>query len=209
MEPISPIVLAAGASRRMGSPKAQVELASRTALRWVLDACARADLATPIVVAGAHVDAVRAAARGASREPTIVENASWERGRATSIRAGLAALPHDALAFLIWPVDAPLAGEGATVDLLVDAWRRRSPEARGWVPSHDGRRGHPVLLARSVARELERLEDDAPARDVIRALAAAGELEHVLVRSPFVLADMNTPEDARRLEAALARGRHA
>src|SRR5438552_2085673 len=103
----------------MTSPKAAVELGGRTALRHVLDACAAAGLARAIVVAGAHPEAVRGAAAGASLEPEVVVNESWERGRATSIRAGLGALPRDAAAFLIWPVDVPLAGEGGTLALLL------------------------------------------------------------------------------------------
>jgi CTP:molybdopterin cytidylyltransferase MocA len=204
LEEIVPIVLAAGASRRMGSPKAALELGGRTALRWVLDACRAAGLGRAIVVAGAHPEETRAAARGAARDPLVVVNASWERGRTTSIRAGLAALGAEARAFLLWPVDTPLAGEGGTLELLLSA-RARRPSARGWVPSHEGRRGHPILLDRSVAAELEALADDASARDVVRGLARRGELEHVLVPEPAVLWDMDTPDDHARIVRELER----
>src|SRR4051812_22334427 len=111
----------------MGSPKAAVELGGRSALLRGLDAGADAGLARAIVVAGAHTEAVRAAAANARIAPEVVVNASWERGRATSIRAGLAALPRDAAAFLLWPVDVPLAGEGGTLALLLAARARRAP----------------------------------------------------------------------------------
>lgn len=194
---IVPIVLAAGAGSRMGRCKASLPLRGRPALEWVLDACR--GLGEPIVVAGAHVEAVREAA-GSAR---VVLNPEWERGRMTSVRAGLRVLTEEAEAFLLWPVDVPLAG--AAVPLLVEAYEGRSPKERGWVPSHAGRRGHPLLLARSVETELGALGDDEPLRDVVRALDARGELRHVLCADPLVLEDMDTLEDHARLEAELAR----
>lgn len=202
---VVPLVLAAGASSRMGSPKAAVVLGGRTALARILDACARASLAPALVVTGAHPEAARAAAPGARPAPTFVANPDWARGRTTSIRAGVRALPASAEAFLLWPVDCPLAGEGGTVGLLLEAAARPGPGAQGWVPSHDGRRGHPILLRRSVAPELSALGDDVPAREVIRALAARGHLEHVLVPDAAVLWDVDTPGDLARLERELAR----
>jgi CTP:molybdopterin cytidylyltransferase MocA len=194
---IVPIILAAGAGSRMGRCKASLALRGRPALAWVLDACR--GLGEPIIVAGAHVEAVRKAA-GSAR---VVTNADWERGRATSVRAGLDALPAGAEAFLLWPVDVPLAG--AAVPLLVEAYERRSAKERAWVPSYAGKRGHPLLLARSVETELRALTDDQPVRDVVRALDARGELRHVLCEDPLVLEDMDTLEDHARLEAELAR----
>lgn len=202
---IVPLVLAAGASSRMGAPKAGLVLGGRTALRWVLDACAREKLGDPVVVTGAHPDAVRAAAEGVSLAPLLVANPEWARGRTTSIRVGLSALRPGASAFLLWPVDVPLAGEGGTLALLLAARARGEGRARAWVPSHDGHRGHPILLERSVEGELAALGDDVPAREVVRALASRGELAHVLAPDPAVLWDMDTPEDLERLERELAR----
>ncbi len=199
---IVPIVLAAGASRRMGAPKASLLLGGRTALGRILDACA--GLGRPIVVAGAHVDAVRSAA-GTAR---VVANPDWTKGRMTSVRAGLDALPDEALAFLLWPVDVPLAG--AAVPLLVAAFAAADASAAAWVPSHAGRRGHPLLLRRSLVPELRALGDDEPLRTCVRSLDARGVLRHVVCEDPGVLWDMDSPEDHARLEAELiARGRGA
>lgn len=197
MSAIVPIVLAAGASTRMGAPKAALLLGGRPALARILDACR--GLGEPIVVAGAHPDAVRSVAGGAR----VVQNDAWARGRMTSVRAGLDALPREARAFLLWPVDVPLAG--AAVPLLVAAFDGTSGETRAWVPSHGGRRGHPLLLARSVADELRTLGDDEPLRDLVRSLDARRLLHHVLCDDPGVLWDMDSPADHARLEAELAR----
>src|SRR5581483_10418694 len=145
----------------MGSPKAALLLGGRPALAWILEACR--GLGEPIVVAGAHLEAVRAVAGGAR----VVENPAWARGRMTSVRAGLDALPRDAEAFLLWPVDVPLAG--AAVPLLVAAHAARDPRERAWVPSFEQRRGRPLLVARSVEEELRALGDDEPLRTVVRS----------------------------------------
>jgi molybdenum cofactor cytidylyltransferase len=203
LDPIVPIVVAAGASSRMGSPKAALRLGDRTALRWILDACAEAGLGPAIVVSGAHPDAVREAARGAAPFPSLVQNEAWASGRTSSIRAGLGALPDAARAFLLWPVDVPLAGPA--LPLLLEAFRSRRPGELACVPSHGDRRGHPIVFDRSVGRELEGLAPDASARDVVRGLAARGALRHVVVADPGVLWDMDSPEDHDRLAREVAR----
>lgn len=188
---VVPLVLAAGASTRMGRPKAALPFGDTTALGLVLDACAAAGLGAPIVVAGAAPDAVRDAV--GARPARVVDNPCWAEGRTTSLHAGLAALPATARAFLLWPVDVCLPG-GDVVHALLAA-RAREPDRQAWVPSHAGRRGHPALFAREAAARFLALGPDAPARDAVRALAADGALAHVEVTDPFVLRDMDTPEE--------------
>lgn len=190
---VVPLVLAAGASTRMGAPKAALPFGGSTALGLVLEACADAGLATPVVVAGAAPDVVRDAAARAGHPALVIENPRWAAGRTTSLQAGLAALPPDARAFLLWPVDVCLPRADVVRALL--AARAREPGRLAWIPSHAGRRGHPALFARAVAARFAALGPDAPARDVVRALAAEGAVAHVEVDDPFVLRDMDTPAD--------------
>ncbi len=192
MSDVTPLVLAAGASTRMGRPKAALPFGERTtALGLVLDACAAAGLASAVVIAGAAPEAVRAAAAG--RPARLVENPRWAEGRTTSLQAGLAALPTAARAFLLWPVDVCLPGADVVRALL--AARDREPGRLAWIPSHADRRGHPALFARAVSERFLALGPDDPARDVVRALAAEGALTHVEVDDPFVLRDMDTPDE--------------
>lgn len=192
MSAVAPLVLAAGASTRMGRPKAALPFGDTTALGLVLRACADAGLGRALVVAGAAPDEVRAAVP-AGAVVQLVLNPRWAAGRTTSIQAGLAALPADALAFLLWPVDVCLPGADVVRALL--AARAREPARLAWIPSHTGRRGHPALFSRAVAPRLLALGPDEPARDVVRALADEGQVCHVEVDDPFVLRDMDTPEE--------------
>lgn len=189
---VVPLVLAAGASTRMGRPKAGLPFGETTALGLVLRACAAAGLGPALVVAGAAPDEVRAAVP-AGETVLLVDNPRWSAGRTTSIQAGLSALPADARAFLLWPVDVCLPGPDVVRALL--AASARDPGRLAWIPSHSARRGHPALFARAVASRLMALGPDDPARDVVRALADEGQVCHVAVDDPWVLRDMDTPDD--------------
>jgi len=196
------VVLAAGASRRMGSPKALLAFGATTALGRVVDACRAAGLGRPLVVVGAHADRVGPAA--AALGARVVGNPRWAEGRTTSIQAGIAALPADAAAALLWPVDVCLP-DRAVVEALLRA-RAAAPAAQVWVPCHGGRRGHPVLIARAATASLAALGPDEPARQVIRGLAARGAVAHVEVEGDAVLRDMNTPQEYRALRALVEPG---
>ncbi len=204
---VVPLVLAAGASTRLGSPKAAARLGATTALGRLLDTCAAVGLGAPVVVAGADPGAVRAAAEG--REARHVVNPRWAEGRTTSIQTGLRALPAEANGALLWPVDACLVG-AALVAALVAAWAA-DPAALACVPSRAGRRGHPLLLDRAALSRFEALGPDEPARAVTRALAAEDRLVHVASEDEAVLMNLDTPEQLARWRAwdAARRGTRA
>jgi molybdenum cofactor cytidylyltransferase len=192
---ITPIILAAGASTRMGRPKALLEFNGRTALALVLDAVRELD--EPVVVLGHEAETLRPhVTRGRA-----VTNADWARGQTSSLKAGLRAAPGSE-AYLMHPVDTPLI-RVEDVRALV-ASRQGDPRAgRVWIPSHRMRRGHPVLFDAPVAEELLRLDDASPARGI---LEAAG-IVHVETESPYVLMDMDTPDDYARLLSEYRRRR--
>jgi CTP:molybdopterin cytidylyltransferase MocA len=193
---ISAIVLAAGAGRRMGGPKALAPWAGGTFLDAVLETLGRVPAITErIVVLGAD------AARVAERVPppggvTYVVNERWgEAGMLGSVRCGLDACAPAGQpgpgAILIWPVDHP-AVQPATIEALV-----RAADRVAAVPVHRGRRGHPILVGQAAHAAVRSGDLPEGLRSLVRGL---GERVHrVPVSDPAVTLGVDTPDDLERL----------
>lgn len=196
---ISALVLAAGSSSRMGTPKPLVDIGGRPMLGRVLDAVRGSRVGETIVVLGADADRVRALPDLAGLR--VVENPAHAEGMSTSLKAGTAALGPGSTAFLVVLGDAPFL-RSATIDALVAA-RERSG-ARIVLPVYAGIRGNPVLIDRSLAPEVDRISGDRGCRAL--RLHHPEESVEVPVDDPGVLIDLDTPEDVRRAEELLAAG---
>jgi molybdenum cofactor cytidylyltransferase len=188
---IDGILLAAGESRRMGYPKPLLKIGARTFLAHAADAMLQA-VERLVVVIGAHAQRVRAAVPSNPRI-AVVDNAQWQRGQLSSIRAGLAELDPAAGAALVHLADHPTV-RAETHRMLVDAFRRG--RASIVVARFGGRRGHPVLFARAVFDELFRAPDDVGARAVVNA--DASRVEFVDTDDAGVTLDLDTREDLLR-----------
>jgi molybdenum cofactor cytidylyltransferase len=188
------IILAAGASSRMGRPKPLLELDGETFLDRVIDRFS--GICRPvIVVLGYGADQVRAGiVRGA--QAIILVNPAPERGMLSSLQCGLRHVPDTAEAVLFTPVDLPCITRD-TIERLAAA--EPAPVA---IPTFQGRKGHPVRVSQKIAAELLALPLDARATDVIHRHRA-----HVIeVDDPGILHDVDTPDDyAALLEASGAR----
>ena len=175
------IVLAAGASRRMGSPKALLPtpcglpLAAHQASRLSAAGC------TPTaVVLGSSYSTIRAALP--PDLPTI-ENPRWTQGRATSLQAAVAALP-DVTGWLFLPIDA-IGIRLETLQVLLDAatWNPTVP----WRPCHHGQKGNLLWLPRSMGPELAALDPDARIDEWI-----SDQTTILNVDDPALLCNINT-----------------
>lgn len=200
MSGLTPIILAAGASSRMGQPKALLDFDGRSALQLALEAFR--GQATPIVVLGTNHAEVRN--RLALGHVRVMLNLNVGAGQTASLQAALGVLPKDAEGFFFMPVDFPLV-TAEEVGRLVDAFRENRDPARSiFIPSHDLKRGHPVLCRRDLADEFLALRPGASARDVVNRVNS--RIAHVIYSEAYVLMDMDTPEDyVRCLEAWRAR----
>lgn len=185
---IPAIILAAGASSRMGRPKALLTYQGETFLDRLIRVFAAAGC-QPFVVLG-HGSAHIAAALQRAGEALLLLNPHPERGQFSSLKTGLAAVARACPYVLFTPVDAP-AVQPATVRLLLEtALTSGAPVV---APAHGGRHGHPVALRRDVVDEMLALDDAGTARTVIgRHRAAAVYLE---TGDAGVLDDIDTPAD--------------
>lgn len=134
---VAGLVLAAGAGRRFGGPKAVVTHAGERLVDRAVRLAAAGGCSPVVVVSGAVPLDVPGA--------TVVHNPDWPTGMASSLRTGLAALPADATAAVVLLVDTPWLG-AAAVRRVVAAHRAGAELA---VATYAGERGHPVLLGRA------------------------------------------------------------
>ena len=191
---IAGLLLASGASRRFGSNKLVAPLDGRAVVRWSAEALVGAVDATFVVVP-ATSDEIRGALHGLPVR--WVENVDASEGMATSIRAGVAALPAEVDAVVITLGDQPLIDVDVIRD-VVATWRAATPGTRAVVAEYDDGRGHPALFGAELFTELRALEGDRGAREL---LASLGESVAVVLASGVRPLDIDTPDALAALEA--------
>ncbi len=146
---ISGLVLAAGRSERMGTPKQLLPFGSLTLIEQVIRTLTRSRLGKDVVVVLGHraMDIVK---RISGMPVSLAYNPDPEGDMISSIRCGLAYIEPEQ-AFLIALGDQPLVTTGI-VDRLIDEYERR-PEGMV-LPVHEGKRGHPMILSPAYREEI-------------------------------------------------------
>jgi molybdenum cofactor cytidylyltransferase len=189
---IAAVILAAGASQRMGSPKALLDYRGETFLNRLVRVLGN-ECNPVIAVLGHHAEAIRAQAVG---KVQFVVNPEPERGQLSSLQTGLAAVPQDVEGFLFTPVDSPAVRE-ITLQQLVVRFQNKKPPTQFVIPRYEGQRGHPVFAAPSLLAEFLALPLAAQAKDIVHAYAP--RTEYVDVDDPGILADIDDREAYRQL----------
>jgi molybdenum cofactor cytidylyltransferase len=192
---IAALILAAGASSRMGRPKQLLDWGGRPLVRATAELALAAGLDPVLAVVGGARVAVEAAL--AELPLRIVPNADYAAGQSTSLRLGIAALGPEIDAVVILLGDQPFVS-AAIVERLVAEWR--ASRASIVAPVYAGQRGNPVLFARDVFPELLAVQGDQGARAVLAADRSRVQL--VPFDDPRPLADIDTPDDYERLRGA-------
>lgn len=180
------VLLAAGASTRLGRPKQLIEIAGETLLHRV----ARALLATSpselVVVLGHDAERMQSAIDDLPLRVVIASD--YASGMSASLRVGIAAIDGDSAGALIALTDQP-ALDLPHLLALRDAWR--AAPARAIASAYAGVRGVPAILPRAWFADIARLHGDAGARELLRARDVTA------IGAPALATDIDRPEDLR------------
>jgi len=182
------IILAAGESKRMGSPKMLLPFNGSTILENVIHNVAGSAADGILVVLGANAEKIGelVSIYGVLQ----CKNENFREGMLSSVKCGFRNLPGDMEAVLVFQGDQPCISAG-TINSLIDAFHQSD---KGIVlPVYKGKRGHPLLLDIKYSEEVERLDPDEGLRGVIRL--HADDIQEVDTMESGILRDIDTLED--------------
>jgi molybdenum cofactor cytidylyltransferase len=188
---IEGVLLAAGESRRMGYPKPLLRVGDESFLSQSAKSML-AVLPRLIIVLGAHAERIRPAIPADSRI-AIVDNPHWQAGQLSSLKAGLGAIGAQADGVLVHLADHPLVRRSTFEQVIAAFADRRSAIV---IARYGGKRGHPVIFARSVLGELIDGPQEQGARAVVNR--DPSRVVYVDVDDPGVNLDLDTPADLER-----------
>ena len=186
------IILAAGESSRMGSPKALLDFRGETFLDRLIR-CFEEQCSAVIVVLGHKPEVIRAGVRSPGTAQFVL-NTEYRLGQFSSLQCGLRALPSDTEGVIFTPVDHPNF-EPATV------WRLIASRALIAIPEYLGRHGHPVLFLSTLVPEFLALPPDSQARTVLHRHPS--DIRYIDVPDAGILDDIDDPAAYHALLASL------
>lgn len=197
---VAGIVLAAGASTRLGRNKLFIELEGESLLRRAVRRVSDAGLNPVIVVLGHEAERARGELSGLSCVPIV--NAEYMRGVNSSVRAGIMAASPSAAAVVVL-ADMPFVTT-AMIAILVDRYRTSS--APLVISDYGGVNAPPMLYDRSLFDELVSMEGEGCGKQVVKrhrdeAVAIAWP--------PDALIDLDVPDDYERVKALVDAGQEA
>jgi len=201
--PLSPsfagVILAAGASSRMGRDKALLPWRDGTFLSAAIRAL-QPSTELVIVVAGANAASLEPIANANAAFMAINPNPQW--GQFSSLQAGLQdVLNRGRDAAIVTLVDRP-AAEVETIERLKALFLSSDDQTWAVVPEYQGKHGHPFVIGREMIEAFLRAPVGSSAREVEHANQP--HIRYVPVSDPLVVANVDTPEDFEKLRAGTA-----
>ncbi|MDR0843091.1 MAG: nucleotidyltransferase family protein [Acidobacteriota bacterium] len=196
---ITPVVLAAGDSTRMGYPKALLPLGEELFLTRILRVLREVGLARPRVILGRDADRIKEqiSTQIIMYPIDIVVNRDPDRGQLSSIQLGLGGLAEEFDAAMIWPVDQP-AVSVELVRQLVESFVTHSKQGKKIaVPFCGGRRGHPAIFHRTLFHEFMDAPLDKGARGIIPKYES--EAFYLPTDESACITDIDTPTEYETL----------
>ncbi len=191
------VILAAGASSRIGRPKALLPtgIEGETFLSRLVETLWAGGVDDVVVVASTQSGDLERALAGVSRAPRVVDNLHPERGQLSSVRVALAAIDKPGVSgMLLALVDVPFVSP-STVRIVLQTFLRTGGSIVR--PALGDTHGHPVLFGRPLFDELRQASNAAGAKTVVRAHAA--DIVNVPVDDQGAFTDVDTREDYERI----------
>jgi molybdenum cofactor cytidylyltransferase len=193
------VILAAGASSRMGRDKALLPWRDGTFLSATIRAL---QPATELVIVVAGANAVSLEPIADSQAAFLAVNPNPQQGQFSSLLVGLQdVLNRGRDAAVLTLVDRPPA-EVETIEQIKAAFLSSDEQIWAAVPEYQGRHGHPIVIGREMIEAFLRAPVHSTARDVEHA-----NQQHILylpVNDPLVVANVDTPEDFEKLRSGTA-----
>ena len=196
---VSAVVLAAGASRRMGRVnKLLAEIDGVPMIYRAVETALRSNAAEVVVVSGHQADPLRRALSGL--EPRFIHNSSYRQGLATSLMSGIGAVSPSIAGAVVLLGDMPRLSADTVNALIARFFADHGKNICR--PVFGGRPGNPVLWPRAWFSEILDIRGDIGARRLLeRDNAQASSVE---VDDPGIHFDIDEPQDLDSLQATTA-----
>jgi molybdenum cofactor cytidylyltransferase len=194
---LASVILAAGESRRMGSPKATLPFpiaettpGKVTFLDHLVSVASHPRVNTLRVVLGSNADKIRQRVR--LKDEWVVLNPDWKQGQLSSIRAAIRSLPADTEGMVLFLVDHPLISHNVANQLITAFYSKKAPIV---LPTFEGRRGHPLIFSSQLFAELLAAPEDTGARAVV--WAHTNDVLEIPTTEEGVVLNLNDPAAMR------------
>ena len=185
------LILAAGESRRMGSPKLLLPFKSETLIETVVNNTIRSEVDKTLIVLGCNAEKIADKIEHFSIEMSV--NPHFQEGMLSSIQWGLKNIPETAMAVMIVLGDQPSIPV-YVFNRLIEMYRETGKHIV--LPVYNHKRGHPILIDIALKREVMRLGPEEGLHTVIHN--HAGDIVEVEVDAPGIARDVDTMEDYRK-----------
>ncbi len=188
MKGIWAIILAAGESKRMGSPKMILPYKGMTIIEKVVENVLKSDVEKAVIVFGANKMEIMEVI---DKYPVMhCYNDYYKQGMLSSVKCGFEFLPPDFRAAMVFLGDQPMA-EPSVMNLVIEAYYR---SGKGIViPVCNGKRGHPTLIENKYREEILSLDEPDGLRGLLRK--HPDDLLEIETENESILKDIDTQED--------------
>ncbi|MEA3507186.1 MAG: nucleotidyltransferase family protein [Elusimicrobiota bacterium] len=188
------IILAAGASSRMGSPKALLKISGTTFTEVIKGKLNKAGIKQVYLVLGAGASRIRGNLN--MERLNIIINDSWEKGQLSSLKKAVNELSPETDAVMMALIDHPQV-KTDTIKKLIKVFRDKVPDIV--LPQYRGRGGHPVIFSRSVFNQILKAPLTEGARVVVRN--KANNVVRLEVDDKYIRQDIDTKKDFGKIES--------